>query len=270
VDPGTHEVAMYEDYAARYSIVVAYIPPDFDKNGSTRLRINTSGYNGGPTVDTVAERTNVGRTDPSDIYFAHYHQVFPIRVSEQPVTAEGGAGPLKLSVTFKYNRWTDPVLDYENKRRFIRQQIQDIQKFNINEKDVMQDMVSSRQRELARRTMDGLDVMRSGVRREDQTFRGPAPIDDPNTQIGLVEEQLSPFDKFKKIARDVARYSNPQELKGLLINQGLGRINEVLGEGVVETIAQGGQIVDVYRRTQNKDIQNTSNKLIGPLGNLIR
>lgn len=267
VDPGTHEVAMYEEYAKKYSIVVAYLPPDLDKIGSTRDR--QYGNYGGVDFNSIYRSIGNASGGRSDIYFAHFHHVYPIRVNEQAL-AMGTGDVLKVSVTFKYNRWSDPVLDYENRRRFVRQQIKNIQQFNVQEKDVTRDISSTRARDTNRRIQDGLDVSRNGVRTESETFRGTLPIDDPNTQVGLMEEKMSPFEKFKKIARTVAKYSNPQELKGLLINEGLGAINSVIGEGTVESLASAGQIVDVYARTSNKNIQNTSNKLIGPLGNLLR
>jgi hypothetical protein len=68
---------------------------------------------------------------------------------------------------------------------------------------------------------------------------------DPNTRIGLKEEPVSPWEKFKKIARAVVKYSDPREMRGLIINEGLGALNDVVGEGVVENIAYGGQVAGV-------------------------
>jgi hypothetical protein len=68
--------------------------------------------------------------------------------------------------------------------------------------------------------------------------------------VDIAEQpKLSPFEKFKKTARqiaDYAKYLDPRELKGAIINEGLGQLNEVVGEGVVESVAQGGQVIDVF------------------------
>jgi hypothetical protein len=74
-----------------------------------------------------------------------------------------------------------------------------------------------------------------------------------NRHVDIVDvaeqPKLSPFEKFKKTARqiaDYAKYLDPRELKGAIINEGLGQLNEVVGEGVVESVAQGGQVIDVF------------------------
>jgi hypothetical protein len=58
-------------------------------------------------------------------------------------------------------------------------------------------------------------------------------------------------------------------LKGLIVNRGLGGLNEVFGEGNVENVAVGGQITDVYLKTDPKNYDTTTSKLIGPLGELL-
>lgn len=70
----------------------------------------------------------------------------------------------------------------------------------------------------------------------------------------IPEEKLSPFERFMKTAREIAKYAkyaDPRELKGLIINEGLGQLNDVLGEGTVETIASGGQAVDVFIKSDS-------------------
>lgn len=90
-----------------------------------------------------------------------------------------------------------------------------------------------------------------------------------NDRVGLKTIPESPFMKFTRILRDVARYSDINELKQLVIDQSLGTLNDIFGVENVEAVAQAGQIIDVFRRIPNKDYVNTVNRLLGPLGKVI-
>jgi hypothetical protein len=119
-----------------------------------------------------------------------------------------------------------------------------------------------------------MDVMKTSVRFHFRYIEDPVSIfmDQrirQRDQVAFKQEPLSPFDQFRKIARDIARYSNPKELRQLLIDKGLDVLNETLGTSNVERMAKAGQIVDVYRRTPDKNYQVTQSRLIGPLGDII-
>lgn len=89
------------------------------------------------------------------------------------------------------------------------------------------------------------------------------------TEFSSDEPEESPFIRFRKILRDVARYSNPKELQRLIIDKGLGELGEIIGVENVEQIASGGQIIDVYRRQPNKDFESTQRDAIDPLGRIL-
>jgi hypothetical protein len=88
----------------------------------------------------------------------------------------------------------------------------------------------------------------------------------------IPEDKLSPFERFVRTAQKVAqyaKYADPRELRGLIINEGLGKLNSTFGEGTVETIAVGGQQADVFVRSDNiikTGIQNPGSYLDSLIG----
>jgi hypothetical protein len=252
VNSGTHEVSLYEDYAKPWSILIACLPSDFD-----------SSHRSGVTFEDVTSQTI---TNPrSDIYFIQYEHVYPYRIADQPLSQAGASEVMKFSVQFRFNRWFDPLVKYMERKQYVRTSLAGLP----TAKDAL--LENFRRQPIIEKGIGAVPEGFIPTERLDGPYYNPIEdsLDLNGGQFGLSEEKLSPFEKFKKIARDVARYSNPQELKGLIINQGLGQLNDVFGEGNVESIAQAGQIVDVYAKTENKDISSTTNKLIGPLGQLL-
>lgn len=252
VNPGTHEVALYDDYAKPWSIIVACLP-DY-RQGANNV---TSDPNSGTTLEDV-ENAAVLSKQASQIYFLRYDHVYPYRIQEQTVSSGTQNEIMKFQVQFKYHRWYDPVVRYMQQQETIRQGM-------INLPTAM----AANVRDNVRRTLQDRDIAANytPVQRIDGPYYKHIP--DPIDQVGIFEEVESPFERFKRIARDVARYSNPRDLKGLIVNRGLGGLNEVFGEGNVENVAVGGQITDVYLKTDPKNYDTTTSKLIGPLGELL-
>ena len=252
INSGTHEVAMYENYAQPWSILVACLPSDFD-----------SSSNSGVTFEDV---TSTAITNPqSDIYYVQYDHVYPYRISDVGMAHSAVNDIIKLTVQFRYHRWYDPLVKYMQEKEYVRQSNERLPTYEDAESR------DAKQKSARGSSIGAKPESIVPVERLDGPNYNPLdmPLDAGGGQIGIQEEKLSPFEKFKKIARDIARYSNPQELKGLIINQGLGQLNDIIGEGNVESIAQAGQVVDVFLKTDKKDITSISNKLIGPLGQLL-
>lgn len=201
VNRGTHEVAMYSKYAQPWSIIVACLPKDLGRAGYSgrfaRQNVEGKAADFGDIIDKLG-----GRDKASEIYFVQLEHVYPQKISEVELSQSANNQFIKFSVTFRYHRWFDPVVDYN---------------YIYNVKD-----------------------------REEEE----------------VATKLSPFEKFVKTAREIAsyaKYTDPRELKGLIINDGLGQLNEVLGEGTVETIASGGQAIDVFVKTDSPQKQLLTN-----------
>jgi hypothetical protein len=251
VNPGNHEVALYDDYAKPWSIIVACLPANFYNFNNINDR-----YESGATIEDVAKSVVLDKT--SDIYFVRYDHVYPYRINDQALSASSTGANLKFTVQFRYHRWYDPVVRYMQDKEYKRVGL-------VGIPTAGQALVQN----ALRRKKQDRDIAQNYV--PVKNLEGPnySFIPDVPDNMGMTQEELSPFEKFKKIARTIAKYSDPRELKGLIINTGIEQLGGVIGEGNLETIAQGGQIVDVYRQTSNKDYQTTTSKLIGPLGKLL-
>lgn len=251
VNPGTHEVALYEDYAQPWSIVVAVLPADMDSTD-----------NRGASMEEVAAK--VYARNSRDIYFVRYDHVYPYRINNQDLSSGTNNEILKFSVQFKYHRWYDPVMRYRQDLEYKRQ---NLARLPTTEEVRVRDTLREPELEQSSFIVPASFVP---VQRT-QEFSPYLPITDSLNAAGDLasSDELSPFDKFKKVARDVMRYSNPQEWKGLIVNNGLEQLGGIIGDGTVESVAQAGQVVDVYIKTPSKNIMNTSNKLLGPLGNIL-
>jgi hypothetical protein len=260
VNPGTHEVAMYEDYAKPWSIIVACLPANFFNKRETRNgNIN---FGSGATLEDVAAQT-VPKTTPSDIYFIRYDHVYPYRINDTSIGSGAQSDVMKFSVQFRYHRWYDPVTRYLQAREYRRQNMENLpsameSRLQYSIRDPKFDQ-----------PIEADPHVFSPVKRLASTnysiYRGMDDMRD----VQYEEEQLSPFERFKKIAKDIARYSNPEELKGLLINKGVGLLGNVFGEGNVETFAQGAQVVDVYMQNPDDGYGGITRGLVGPLGNIL-
>lgn len=200
VDPNTHDVALYEEYARPFRVLLVMLPPDitdFQKLEKFKQDINSNSSN------YVYGDNGVSRS----IYYIRLHEVYPVEINESKVDFEDGS-IMKIAVKCNYKYWDDPISTYMSNIRFLREN-------------------------------------------GDQS--------DPE----------SPFAKFKKIMRDVIRYSDPQALKQDIIEGGLGALGDIIGIENVEQIAQAGQVIDVYSKTPDKDYTVTQRKLLGPLGDIL-
>lgn len=251
INTGTHEVALYDDYAKPWSIVVACLP-DYRYNSGNFM----SNPDEGAKLEDV-ENSAIVKNNGNDIYFIRYDHVYPFRIAEQTLISSTNNDLMKFNVQFKYHRWYDPVVKYKQDLEFNRQGL-------IN----LPTELASQIRDNMRRTIQDQEIAANYT--QVQRLDGPnySYIQDP-VDIVQIKPQ-NPFERFKKIARNIARYSNPKDMKGLIVNEGLGKLNDIFGEGNVENVAVGGQIADVYIKTEPKNYETTTSRLIGPLGELLR
>jgi len=201
VDTQTHDVALYEDYAKPFKILMVMLPPDvmdFQSIEKFKNEINTD------TTGFVEGGNGVKRS----IYYVRLQEVYPVEIYESKVDYED-TNIMKVSVKFNYRYWDDPVSVYMSNIRFSHE----------------------------------------------------------NGNNDIIE---SPFDRFKKILRDIVRWSDPQALKQDLIEKGLQELGDIVGVENVEHMAQAGQIIDVYSQSPDKNsYQTIQNKLIRPMGGLL-
>ena len=211
INPSTHDVSYYDDYAKNWKILVVALPPDvsdFEAVSSADYNNQPAVYGDGPTPYGNGPQQMEMYNTLRSLYFVRLHEVYPFEISEIPVSTSSQNQILRIGVKLKFKYTDDPMTVY-------LQNIETLQK------------------------------------------------------VGEEIKEDSPFTTFKKILRDVARYSDPKELKQLIVDKGLGELNDIFGIENVEAVAQGGQILDVYRRTPNKNYGTTQRKLIDPLGSVI-
>jgi hypothetical protein len=218
VNPGTHEVAMYDTYALPWNIIVAHLPTDFGDS------------TGGASFENAA--TNLMEANVSQqVYYVKYHHVYPIRVSEQVVSATGEGAILGLSVAFKYLKWTDPVIEYlqqtsfanasnvENSR-FSKQLNNAIDKFftraNPNDPNVRRNFELAQQIGIYNPELMGLTDPSATP---NDYKKGPKSF--PGTKI----DNANPFTKFGNRAYQLAKTNDPFKTRQLLIERGLGDLN---------------------------------------------
>ena len=212
IDSTTHDVELYENYAKKWKILIAMLPSDLGNFNNLSSAFAGNDQN----IRVLTEgKTPEDTGQLRDLYYVRVQEVYPLEITETPLSYDQNNQLLKINVKFAYKYWEDPVVVYND--------------------------------QLTRLKELGLD----------------------NDRVGAETLPESPFQKFTRILRDVARYSNINELKQLVIDQGLGVLNETFGTENVEAVAQAGQVIDVYRRIPNKDFTNTVNRLIGPLGDII-
>jgi hypothetical protein len=84
-------------------------------------------------------------------------------------------------------------------------------------------------------------------------------------RVGMSQTPMSPFQKLVAFARAAARYSNPKELKQLIVDKGLDYLGEEFGITNVESIARGGQVIDVIFKSKD----NTISKARGGIGSIL-
>lgn len=121
VNPGTHEVGLYSEYAKPWNVLVAHLPVDLNE------------YGNGADFNSVAYHLNNSTAALSQIYFVKYHQVYPTRVDVANLQHSTSSDPIRTTVTFKYLRWSDPVVDYMREQAYIRQELLNAQQGNINQ-----------------------------------------------------------------------------------------------------------------------------------------
>jgi hypothetical protein len=207
IDPTSHMVELYENYAKPWKILIAALPRDVG-SFDTIAPVFSNGSNDYTITGEGKDRNDTGRVEHM-MYYSRFCECYPVVIEEVTMDGAETKDMLKVRIRFHYQYIEDPVSVYMDAR--------------------------SRQYD----------------------------------QVAFKEEPLSPFEQFKKILRDVARYSNPKELRQLVVDRGFGILNETFGIENVERVAKAGQIIDVYRRTPNKNYQVTQSRLIGPLGDII-
>jgi len=156
----------------------------------------------------------------------------------------------KISKMLAENPMNKHATDQEFYRSLFFVRAHNIYPFEIQETQLSYDNINQNQKVVVKFNYNYLDDPVT-IKMTNKTIE-PSDID-----FG----QESPIDTFKRILREGVKYAtDPKALRQKIIEEGLGAAGEVLGIENVEKMAEGGQVVDVYRQTKNtKDLGITRN-----------
>ena len=246
MNPLTHSPKLYEDYAKPYTITIMVLP-DY---------VNSFNQLGHPLAIGQSNATSLDpkpfdeqSMDTSGIYFIKCLECFPIEISEVPLSAKSSNQVLELKVTMGFRKWVDPVEQF-----YQVQASQDMSEAAraILEQDPDIDIQSTL----------GIPIAARGTVLNERTR------DLTEDRVGPVEQVDSPWTKFRRFTRDIIRYSNPKELKQLVVDNGVRILGSQFGLQNVEQAAQAGQILDVFYKNPDYSYEGLRSRLLQPLSNI--
>lgn len=216
VHPDTNNIGLYSQYAKPWKILIAVLP----KNIGSYDQMNMSDFlaknpGAGIKAKKSFDSNSESLSNTEDIYFVELQECYPIEIETSQISYESTNTILKTNVKMAFRHWIDPVLNSDyHIRKFA-------QRDSVDERFVASGNV----------VINGKIV----------------PVQPTTDQVGEYREELSPFRRFVDVARNAIRYSDPQELKRLVVNNGLQYLENAIGAEVVQTAAAGGQVIDAYR-----------------------
>ncbi len=254
ISPVTNEVELYSSYAKPHAILIVMLPNNIASFDALDQPL-------GNAADTLysafGEGSGKNQLDKErPLFFVRLEECYPIEIQEEALSAESTTENHKVTVKFAYREAVDPITTYNR----ILSSRRDSERNEVLTQTGM-DMGNPFNTITDFRPISG-DFGNSGI----VTRLDPPEIDGP---VAEAKEKLSPFQQFKNIARDIARYADINELKQLAIDNGLEVLNQAFGVENVEAVAQAGQILDVYSKIE-KTYRNTINRAVGPLGNILK
>jgi hypothetical protein len=246
MNPRTHSPKLYDSYAKPFTITIMVLP-DY-VNSFTQLGNPLAvGYDSSST--SIDPKPFDDQTpDTSGIYFIKCLECYPTEITEIPL-ASNNSGILEMKVTMAFRKWVDPIEQFHT----------------VKEQNDMSEM----SRSILTQDPDSLLVDSFETPYADRgNVLNERKRDLTEDRVGPVEEVDSPWTKFRRVARDIIRYSNPKELKQLVVDKGVEILGSEFGIENVESAAQAGQIIDVFRRSPDYSYQNLRSRLLQPLSNI--
>ena len=246
MNPLTHSPRMYDKYAKPYTVTIMVLP-DY---------VNSFNQLGNPLAIGQSNTTSIDplpfdaqSTDSSGIYFTKCLECYPMEITEVPLSSSDGNSILQIKVTMAYRKWIDPI-----------------EQFSIVESQ--QDMSdASRSILLQDPDVTLMDSFETPFADRGNVFN-ERKRDLTEDRVGPVEQLDSPWTKFRKFSRDIVRYSNPKELKQLIVDNGIRVLGNEFGLENVESVAQAGQIIDVFYQNPDYSYQGLRSRLLQPLSNI--
>jgi hypothetical protein len=278
VSRNSHSVKFYNNYAKKFSITIMIIPNYL--RSFEQLSIDRAFYS--TNAQTPIQSSPYDPLSPysdyfRNIYFVQLEECYPLEIVETPLSYKSTGDILSFDVRMAFANWFDPVSYWED------QQIDRIQRSFGTDVDsvarvgrVVQETYPTDTLETDSAYADWVGRM---VEEKDPTVRlGIASayadrgrvleqrdLELKEDRVGMSQTPMSPFQKLVAFARAAARYSNPKELKQLIVDKGLDYLGEEFGITNVESIARGGQVIDVIFKSKD----NTISKARGGIGSIL-
>lgn len=242
VKPQSHNPGFYNQYAKPFLITVMVLPNDVVSFSQI-----PNPYNYGNNAVNAYPYDDKSSGNQS-IFFIKCIECYPVEISELPVSSSN-SDISKITVKFAFRKWIDPIEQYYN-------QLID----NVNS-DAANAVLNQDPSYVIKDDFTLPYADRGNVIAE----RNRELIED---RVGPQEQQIAPWQRFIKYTRDVIRYSNPNELKQLLVDGGIQVLGNEFGLENVESVAQAGQIIDVFRRSPDINLNTIQSRLLEPLSNI--
>lgn len=254
VSPNNHSIRFYDNYAKKFSITIMVLPNSvrsFDQLSSDRA-FNTL------NKESAIHSTAYDRLSPStdyvkSIYFIQLEECYPIEIIDTPLSYRNDGGVLSFSVRMAFGTWFDPVAHYD-------QQIAKIQRSYATDVDSVARVGRIVQERDPTVTLGIPSAYADRGRVLDER-----DLNLKEDRVGMQQTPLSPFQKLIEFARDAVRYSNPKELKQLIVDRGLDYLGSEYGIENVESVARAGQVIDVVLKSKD----NTINKARDGIGGIL-
>ena len=247
MNPLTHSPRLYDKYAKPYTITIMVLPDfvnSFDQLGNP-LAIGQSNSQASINAKPFDQQS----LDTSGIYFVKCLECYPMEISEVPLSFADGNTILQLKVTMAFRKWVDPIEQF----------------YTI---EAQKDM-SDASRAILLQDPDTVVVDSFDTPYADRgNVLNERKRDLTEDRVGPVEQIDSPWTKFRKFSRDIIRYSNPKELKQLIVDNGIRVLGNEFGLENVESVAQAGQIIDVFYQNPDYSYQGLRSRLLQPLSNI--
>lgn len=122
IDPSSHDVMLYSNYAKPWKVLIAMLPPNVGSFEKIAKMTTDTRY-----VDNIVpgEGTSDKNADPDfPIYYVRLNEVYPVEISENELSSDDKDKILTFTVKVKYKSWEDPIINYiERGKELSRDQI---------------------------------------------------------------------------------------------------------------------------------------------------
>jgi len=246
LNPVTHSPGFYDEYAKPFTITIMVLPDNVNSFNQLGNPAAIAANKTRSTIDPLPFDDD--SLDTNGIYFIRCMECYPLEINDVYLSSQS-SDFMRVGVTFAFKKWIDPVEQYYVSQRD-----------NANT-DIARSVLMQDPEYVFKDSPETPYADRGNVLNQRK-------IDLTEDRVGLSEQQIEPWQKFIKYARDAIRYTNPKELKQLIVDAGLKQLGSAFGVENVEAVAQAGQIIDVFRRNPDYSYEGLRSRVLEPISNI--